>query len=463
MPERRRADLDLGRTSIRLSLQFAFLYAILSALMFFGAYWMTQYEVHDWIEDRMRADAAVLSQIHDASGTGGLIGRIEMLSEFNFENERIYQLRGPEGVHLAGTVIDLGKEHTGGYLPVDEMALDAAPDYEVSGYWIRIDRIGPYTLVQGTGDHVIAEVMEALSIALVAGYILIISAGLIIGRFVGERTERRIGRIIDTLDDVSRGALARRIPASPGDMDDLSRVSGAVNAALDQLQTLLESQKQIATDIAHDLRTPLQRLRQRLERIQDTRPEDEDLAAALKETEDLIETFRALLRIAQIESGTQHGHFALADLGAIARDVAEIYQPVAEDAGQVLISAVPDAPVPVRGDAALLGQLMSNLIENAIRHCPPGATFHITLEAGADGPVLCVADDGPGIPEDEAEKVFRRFYRIDKSRTTEGHGLGLPLIKAICRLHDAQITLSDNAPGLRVCVTFPKGSAVGIA
>ncbi len=457
MTDRGRFQLGLNRTSVRLSLQFAFLYAILSAVMFFGAYWITDYEVRDWIEDQMRSDSVTLAGVFDANGAGALTNRVAVVSEFSVENERIYQLRGPDGSHIAGNVIETEQAGGGNYIPVTAVDAGAQPDREVSGYWIRVDPIGPYTLIQGTGDHVIAEVMEALSIALFAGYILVISAGLIIGKSVGVRTERRIRRIMGTLEDVSRGALAERIPDPGGDMDDLSRVSAAVNAALDQLQTLLESQKQIATDIAHDLRTPLQRLRQRLERMSEGRPDDEDLQAALGETENLIETFKALLRIAQIESGVQHNHFVPVDLGAITRDVSEIYQPVAEDEGQTLVASAPDGAVQIHGDPALLGQLLANLIENAIRHCPPGSTFNVGLKNSADSVVLCVADDGPGIPKDEGEKVFRRFYRIDKSRTSEGHGLGLPLVKAICRLHDAQIVLFDNAPGLRVCVTFPTG------
>jgi len=457
MPERGRFLLGLNRTSVRLSLQFAFLYAILSAVMFVGAYWMTDYEVRDWIEDQMRSDAVALEQAYDRGGADDLAERVAVLSEFSFENERIYQLRGPGGTHLAGNMIDIDRLEGRDFVPVAAVESDKAPDAEVSGYWTRVDRIGPYALIQGTGDHVIAEVMEALSVALVAGYVLVISAGLFIGRFVGVRTERRIGRIMRTLDNVSQGALAERIPAPKGDRDDLSRVSGAVNAALDQLQTLLESQKQIATDIAHDLRTPLQRLRQRLERMIDQEADDADLNAALGETENLIETFKALLRIAQIESGVQHEHFTPVDLGSIARDVTEIYQPVAEDEGQTLTASVPRAPVQVRGDPALLGQLLSNLIENAIRHCPPGAMLHVVLDNSDDRPLLSVSDNGPGIAQAEAEKVFRRFYRIDKSRTSEGHGLGLPLVKAICRLHDARIALVDNRPGLRVCVTFATG------
>lgn len=456
MIRRAPVSLGLGRTSVRLSLQFAFLYAVLSAVMFFGAYWMTQYEVRDWMEDQMSSDAVAFERVHDIRGEEGLLDRIAALSEFSFENERIYQLRGPDGAHLAGTVIEIDTRAIEGqtFVPVGSVRGNGSPGSEVSGYWLRADNIGPYTLVQGTGDHIIAEVLEALSIALVAGYILVITAGLIIGQFVGIRTERRIGSIIQTLDEVARGSLARRIPASVGDRDDLSRVSGAVNTMLDQLETLLESQKQIATDIAHDLRTPLQRLRQRLERMQLAQGEDADLAAALAETETLIETFRALLRIAQIEAGTQQSHFVTVDLGQIARDVAEMYQPVAEDEGQTLRAAIPDGPVHLSGDPALLGQLMSNLIENAIRHCPAGANLALSLKAGAT-PVLIMSDDGPGIPADEMAKVFRRFYRVEKSRTTEGHGLGLPLVKAICTLHEAKVTLEDNAPGLKVSVTFP--------
>ncbi|MEB8388566.1 HAMP domain-containing sensor histidine kinase [Rhodobacteraceae bacterium KMM 6894] len=455
----RPSRFGLNRTSVRLSLQFAFLYAILSAVMFVGAYWMTDFEVRDWIEDRMKYDVGNLQQVLDTRGADALRERVALLSEFSFENERIYQLRDALGAHLTGTVIDTSQLKARSFLPVAALDLAVPTDPEVSGYWIRVDPIGPFTLVQGTGDNVIAEVMEALTIALVGGYILVISAGLFIGQFVGARTERRIGRILETLEDVSRGALARRIATPEGDRDDLSRVSSAINATLAQVQTLLESQKQIATDIAHDLRTPLQRLRQRLERMINSGDDQPDLHAALGETETLIETFKALLRIAQIESGVQHQHFVPVDLASIARDVVEIYQPVAEDEQQSLTAALPTGPVQISGDPALLGQLLSNLIENAIRHCPEGATLQVTLESGPQGPVLCVSDDGPGIPAAERDKVFRRFYRIEQSRTTEGHGLGLPLVKAICTLHGATVQLIDNAPGLRVCVTFTKGES----
>ena len=154
----------------------------------------------------------------------------------------------------------------------------------------------------------------------------------------------------------------------------------------------------------------------------------------------------------------RYTHFERLDLSNTVLDVAEIYQAVAEDAGQSLSCAVPENPVEIAGDPTLLQQLLSNLIENAVRHCPPGSTFSLALERRPDHVRLTVTDDGPGIPTDEAKKVFRRFYRVDKSRASGGHGLGLPLVKAICRLHDATIELSDAHPGLCVSITFPHPS-----
>lgn len=455
MPEREATGKGLNRTSVRLSLKFAFLYAILSAAMFFGAYWFTDYEVRDWIKSQMNSDANVLERVYETRGIDALKDRVSALSEVSFKNERIYLLRGRDGTDLAGNIIDMEPIGALDYMPVSAIVTDQSPDPEILGYWVSTRDFGPYTLMLGTGDHVVSEVVEALSIALLVGYVVVISAGLVIGLAVGVHTERRIGQITTTLGHVSHGALAQRIPFSEGDTDDLSRVSGSINAMLDQLETLFESQKQISNDIAHDLRTPLQRLRQRLERQIANGSKDDDLHAALGETENLIQTFNALLRIAQLETGVRHKHFERLDLSKTLQNVADIYQAVAEDEGQSLSCSIPEHSVEIDGDPTLLQQLLSNLIENAIRHCPAGATFSLALERRPDDVRLTVMDDGPGIPAGETGKVFRRFYRVDKSRASGGHGLGLPLVKAICRVHAATIKLADAKPGLRVSIIFP--------
>jgi signal transduction histidine kinase len=170
-----------------------------------------------------------------------------------------------------------------------------------------------------------------------------------------------------------------------------------------------------------------------------------------------VETFEALLRITQIEAGARRAHFSDVDLAAILADVADIYEPVAEEEGDRLEAAVDaEGPVVMHGDRELLTQLFANLIENAIRHCPRGTRIRVELVRRGDGHVAVVADDGPGIPHDECANVFRRLYRLERARSTPGSGLGLSLVMAIAELHGAGVVLVDNAPGLRVEVAFLK-------
>ena len=169
----------------------------------------------------------------------------------------------------------------------------------------------------------------------------------------------------------------------------------------------------------------------------------------------MIETFNALLRIAQIETGDLRDSFQASDLCALLCNVHEAYVPTAEDAGQVLTAKVPQSSVQVQGDPNLLMQLISNLVENALRHSAERTTIEMQISLSGKTPVLSVSDNGPGIPQEDHEKVLQRFYRGEKSRTTDGNGLGLSLVKAIAELHHAKLNMSDNAPGLRVEVRFP--------
>jgi signal transduction histidine kinase len=174
---------------------------------------------------------------------------------------------------------------------------------------------------------------------------------------------------------------------------------------------------------------------------------------SIGELDAILETFQALLRIAQIEAGTRRAAFSEVDLGGIVSAVAETFAPVAEDSGHRLRASV-ERGATVQGDRGLLTQMAANLLENSIRHCAPGAVIAMTLTREGGQPVLCVTDTGSGIPEAERDKVFRRFYRLETSRTTPGNGLGLALVKAVADLHGAAIDLGDNRPGLRVTVRF---------
>jgi signal transduction histidine kinase len=253
------------------------------------------------------------------------------------------------------------------------------------------------------------------------------------------------------------GRFDARIPVLHRD-DELDRLAINLNATFDRVERLMESLAQISSDVAHDLRTPLSRLRQTLELARRTATSVEEFragtGAAINEADDILETFSALLRISQIESGSRKAGFSRVDLSTLFETIFETYVAVAEDAGHELISHIATG-IDISGDRELLMQLGANLVENAIRHTPAGSRIEIDLHRSADGAVAVFSDRGPGIPEREYGKVFRRFYRLESSRTTPGSGLGLALVAAVADLHGARISLDDNHPGLRVTILFP--------
>lgn len=437
------------RTSVRLSLQFTFLYAVLSACVFALAYFLALHEVQGWARDQMKGDARTLRRIYDDDGLAELTATIDALASVSFENARVYQLLDAERSTLAGNIVGALPLPVPDTMPADALTLTRQLDVEVDEYWMEDRAIGPYRLIQGAGDHLVAELLEALSWSLIAGYLLVITLGLIVGVRVGRITEARISEISATLEDFAAGRLTVRVPGSVTASDDFSRVSTDINAMLDHIARLLESQQQISNDIAHDMRTPLQRLRQRLERMTDrTGPDLPEMQAALQETQAIIATFNSLLRIAQVEAERRRERFAPIDLAQLLGTVAEVFEPAAEDQGITLDVQITTVFPKVTGDRDLLTQLFSNLVENAITHCPAGTTVRITGTVGSEQILVRVADDGPGIDLVDHDRIFRRFFRVERSRHSPGNGLGLALVKAIADMHGATITVLDGNPGL---------------
>ena len=272
---------------------------------------------------------------------------------------------------------------------------------------------------------------------------------------------RRTGRIVDTLDRLTAGDLQARVDEDARRRDDLARIAQGLNKMAAAQEGSVAALRQVSADIAHDLKTPVQRISVMLKDLCDRLPEDGDEAAiadrAASEADRAVAVFQSLLQIAQIEGGSVRARFAPVDLGALLSTFAEIYEPSAEESGHVLrLDPLPEgAVVTVQGDQVLLGQMVANLIENALRHTPAGSHVGLSLGQGADGVVLEVADNGPGIPEGERGLVTRRLYRLESSRTTPGNGLGLSLVAAVTDLHGATLNLADNAPGLVARVSFP--------
>lgn len=314
-------------------------------------------------------------------------------------------------------------------------------------------------LLIGRSDREVRQarliLMRSLGWGILATAILGVGSGIYLAR----GAQRRIDDIASTLSAVTAGELHRRVPVRLP-RHDLDEVSERINAMLTQLERLVQSANQSSTDIAHDLKRPMTRLRQQLEGASDAAEANPEIKQvldnAIGEVDSIVSTFEALLNIGQLEAGDRRARFVDIDLEKVLNDAAEAYAPVIEDDGFKLVWNGARGALPsIRGDHELLLQLFANLIENVLQHCPAGTTIELTLAGATRGPVVTVADDGPGIPPSEHENVFRRFYRLERERSSPGHGLGLSLVRAIADLHGATVTLADNAPGLKASIGFP--------
>ncbi|MGI9406789.1 MAG: ATP-binding protein [Hyphomicrobiaceae bacterium] len=296
------------------------------------------------------------------------------------------------------------------------------------------------------------------------GVLLIGLIGLGGGILVSRNIFRRIDAVTATSRTIMAGNLSERIPVN-GSGDELDRLSENLNAMLERIEHLMSGMREVSDNIAHDLKTPLNRLRNRVEgalREGGGAPAyREALELTIDEADDLIKTFNALLSIARLEAGAAGDNMEMLKLGDVVGDVVELYEPVAEEAGHRLDTGS-IAALNIPGDRQLIGQALSNLIDNALkygvpRNGDPERTVQITLsvERCDDKAAIIVADNGPGIPQDERERVLKRFVRLEESRSRPGSGLGLSVVSAVARLHGGALKLEDNEPGLRAVLLLP--------
>lgn len=282
-------------------------------------------------------------------------------------------------------------------------------------------------------------------------------AAVLVGGWLGLRSQRRISAISSVLAEVAEGDLSARV-APRRNRDDLDALARRVDDTTEQLDRLLRQTRDFSANIAHDLKTPLTRLRIRLETALtaelETGDSAEQIGAALEQTETVIGIFDAFLRIARLESGATRAEFTTLEPADVATEVLAAYGPVIEDSGRQITADIQPGQT-ISGDRVLLIQMLANMIENALRHTPEGTGLRLVARDG----VLGLADTGPGIPESEREEVLKPLYRLEKSRTTEGAGLGLALVRTIADLHEAQLTLGPDpktGKGLFIRATFPK-------
>jgi signal transduction histidine kinase len=441
-----RAPRFARTSSFRLTLLYGGLFS-LSALVLFGViYWLATSYIEGQIDAVVKSEIAEEQADADGRGLAGLREVVSAQAEHASPGV-YYRLEDASGHVLAGNTPPMAP-----VLGVREWSLRSG--IGVRGRGIRAPE-GGYLLV-GLADANLVELRFAIANAFFWVLVWTIGLALLCGAFMSFSVLSRIEGISRTSRRIIAGDLGQRIELR-GTNDEFDHLAASLNAMLDRIQALMEGLRQVSTDIAHDLRTPLSRHRQRLElaRLQAKTPDElrAALDGSIRDVDSILETFGALLRIGKIGSGADAGEFTLLDIGEVVENVVEPFRAVADEQSQHLEFVRPSLPS-IRANQALLTQLFANLIENALRHTPAGTT--ISVKAGTESGMVSVSicDDGPGVPGEFHDKTFRPFYRLDTSRTTPGTGLGLSLVAAIADLHGARIEVSDNAPGLCVRLSF---------
>lgn len=449
MPRRAPVPALLRSSPVRLALGLVALFATVNLVSLGFAWFQLRGNVEDQIAANLEQQVAGF-RVTDNPRTLAALVRAEAAAVD--PRTRILVFIAPGGdtfgnasAGLRGREVEIRPREQGGELGTD-------------GYELRTEPMAQGLLVVGESRAPI-RVMEKTLIGLLVMSIiptLLISLGA--GVWMSLAAARRVRRIETTLEDLAQGHMGARV-AETGRSDDLSRIGTGIDRMAAAQEASISALRQVSTDIAHDLKTPVQRISVLLadlrDRLTEASPEAAIAERAEREAERAASVFQSLLMIAQIEGGSTRSRFTAVDLCEIAATFAEIYTPAAEDSGHVLtLDSQTDGPTLVRGDKALLGQLLANLIENALRHTPGGSRVSLAVTRHPREIVLSVADDGPGIPKEERDNVLRRLYRLERSRTTPGNGLGLSLVQAIAELHGARLSLRDNFPGLRVELRF---------
>jgi signal transduction histidine kinase len=419
-------------------------------------YWSTAGYIALQTDGTIEAEVTGLAERYGISGLDGLIRSIDERISRKPNGDAVYLLTDDQLTPLIGNLDRWPRVSvdSDGWLNfnLEQTTSDGEVTHRARARPFTLR--GGYRLLVGRDMHALDATRGLIVRAIAWGLAITVMMALAGGVMLSRRTMRRLEAINETSRRIMRGDLSRRIPTRSTN-DDFDQLADNLNGMLDTIEQLMEDVRRVTDNVAHDLRTPLTRLRHRLEQLKgDDNIDSGRIEAALSDADGLLATFNALLRIANIESGRRRAAFENIALDDVVRDVAELYEPLAEQKEQKLEVSVCEN-VRVLGDRDLLFQACANLLDNAIKYTPTGGDIRVTLEDSARGPLIRIVDSGPGIPEQSREQVFKRFFRLEESRHTPGNGLGLSLVEAVVRLHKASIELGGK-PGLDVSLAFPR-------
>lgn len=452
----------LHSSSFRLALIYMALFAS-SALVLLGfLYWSTIIFMTQQTDTTIEADITGLSEQYRQWGVNGVIESIDDRLQRDPESSSVYLLASPTFKPLKGNLSAWPE----GDVSSDGWLTFQFEDARVGGrvFFARARRFvlqGGFNLLVGRDTRELIAIQGLLKRAMLWGLVITFGLGLIGGVVMSRSMMKRIEDINQNTRGIIAGNLSQRIPLS-GNNDDIDQLANNLNVMLDEIQRLMTGIQQVSDNIAHDLRTPLTRLRNRLESLQQQSFQDnaynEGVSQCLEDADELLTTFAALLRIARIESGGQQKSFSSVELTELVNDAIELYEALAQDKQISIITKVHEK-VTINGDRHLLFQAITNLIDNAIKYTPEKGEILLTLHQQANSAEFIIADSGPGIAIEERDKVLDRFYRSEPSRHLPGSGLGLSLVKAVAQLHKARLLLDDHETdkqhsGLKVSIKF---------
>ena len=434
----------------------------IAALIVFAAplWYAWQVTIQDSRTELLRTDATRLAEVFRHDGARGLTGFIDTRVGMQIAGERILLLTDSQRHPLAG---NLRQWPTG--IP------DAAGTYTLPvvlagkparAMFVHTVLPGGYHLLVGRDQRLFKPLTPRFWYGLAGASVVLLLTGVLGGLMIRRAVLQRVHGLRYTVQAIVQGDLSHRLPIEHSS-DELNTLSRTINGMLDQIEQLVHGVRDVSNAIAHDLRTPLAELRSRLEELSLTRPDSvetfAEVDAAVADVDRVIQIFNALLRLAEIDSGLRRSGFVSVNASELAHQAADFYLPPAELKGVELTFGARE-PILVSGDPVLLAQAIGNLIDNALKYTAAGGRIAVEVQRRGIGAVeVSVADNGPGIPDEEKPKVPTRFYRGDASRGTPGVGLGLTLVASVAKLHGGVLELNDNHPGLRARMVIAQGVA----
>jgi signal transduction histidine kinase len=459
----------LRTTAFQLTLVYLVVFALFAAFLLGYFALNTRRLINEQITSIVNDEMQLLQSQYNQAGIRRLVAIVEVRSRR--PGSSLYLVTTPIGEGLAGNVgsLEPGVLESEGWVETAYRRLEE-PESAEHNALVRVLRLpGGIRILVGRDLDERERMFHIVTLAGRWSVAIVVVLGILGGLFVSRRVLRRVDAMTGTAKTIMTGDLSGRLPVI-GSGDEFDRLAFNLNDMLARIEALMRGLKEVTDNVAHDLKTPLTRLRNRCEAaLRSAKTEAEFrrvLEQTIEESEGLIRTFDALLMIARAESGEVREDMAEFDAAEVARDVSELYEPLAEDKGLTLeVDAKQHAAV--KGNRELVSQALANLVDNAIKYASPaekaapdainGARgIRVTADAEADRIVLTVSDHGPGIPTDDRSRVVDRFVRLERSRSLPGSGLGLSLVSAVARLHGGELRLEDNAPGLRARITLPR-------